>query len=81
MRTDLSVALSAVRDGARAASRLQRTIVRESASISKVDRDGTGHQSVSPVTVADFAVQALILSSLVQALCAPHKSNLLPPFA
>lgn len=53
-------ALEIVRSASVAAAALQR---RQIASLSKADTDGTGF-GASPVTVADFTVQALILGGL-----------------
>ena len=63
---ELRSALAIVRDAARAASSLQRRIAESGRAVAKPDRDGTGF-GVSPVTVADFMVQALILGSLAKA--------------
>ena len=61
------VALAAVRDASRAARSLQTTISATKAAYQKVDVTGAGHGSVSPVTAADFMVQALVLGSLANA--------------
>jgi len=61
------VALAAVRDASRASRSLQTTISATKAAYQKVDDTGAGHGSVSPVTAADFMVQALVLGSLANA--------------
>ena len=68
MRPELRVATAVVRDAGRLASRLQPALTGGTGH-SKADVDGTGF-GVSPVTVADFAVQVLILGSLATAF--PH---------
>ena len=64
---ELLVALSAVREASLAARSLQNKIATTKAAYQKLDTTGGGHGSVSPVTAADFMVQALILSSLAKA--------------
>ena len=62
---ELSTALDLTRGACRAAADLQGGIVRRSEATQKADRDGTGF-GVSPVTVADFTVQCLLLGSLAE---------------
>jgi HAL2 family 3'(2'),5'-bisphosphate nucleotidase len=64
---EMGVALAAVRDASRAASSLQRQIVKTQAASWKPETvEGQGF-GVSPVTAADFLVQVLVLSSLSSA--------------
>ena len=51
--------------GCRAARDLQAGIVEAKSSTAKADTSGTGF-GVSPVTVADFSVQCLLLGALAQ---------------
>lgn len=60
---ELEAALRVVDAASSAALALQDTIVDQQAAVSKADKDGTGF-GVSPVTVADFTVQAVILDVL-----------------
>ena len=60
---ELDVAVAVVQEASEVARGLQAEIVATSAAHSKVDADGTGF-GVSPVTVADFSVQVLVLSAL-----------------
>ena len=63
--SSLLVALAAVRDASQAARSLQRATT---TAYQKRDATGTGHPGgVSPVTAADFTVQALILRRLSEA--------------
>tara|TARA_B110001452_G_scaffold141134_1_gene117340 strand:- start:1387 stop:2472 length:1086 start_codon:yes stop_codon:yes gene_type:complete len=62
---EVSTALDLTRAACRAAAELQGGIARRSEATQKADRDGTGF-GVSPVTVADFTVQCLLLGSLTE---------------
>ena len=57
--------------GCRAARDLQAGIVEAKSSTAKADTSGTGF-GVSPVTVADFSVQCLLLGALAQRLQAQN---------
>ncbi len=61
--SELAAATAAVREASLRARSIQDEIVRTAAAHSKQDVDGTGF-GVSPVTVADFAVQILVISAL-----------------
>ena len=64
--SELQTALGLVQRASLAASALQGGIARSNKATSKEDRTGTGF-GVSPVTVADFTVQVLLLGALAKA--------------
>mgnify|MGYP002834341046 CR=1 FL=1 len=61
--------------GCRAARDLQSGIVEAKSSTAKADTSGTGF-GVSPVTVADFTVQCLLLGALAQRF--PNERSTVP---
>lgn len=60
---ELAVALDTVQRASIAARSLQDSIVTSAAAVQKSDKDGTGF-GPSPVTVADFMVQCLVLNEI-----------------